>query len=289
MSELANIYRQLSEDDLRILLGIETGMRYHEWVPVEELQKYTRLRAEKLQFKLAGLGKKNLIQQTTQPYEGYRIYFEAYDLLALNALVKRGTLKAIDGVIGVGKESIIYAALGGILERELAVKFHREGRTSFKQVRRVRRHLGERKHLSWLYASRLAAQREYEALTALYPAVNVPEPIDQSRHAIVMELCSGEMLVNQSLSQPQQCLSEILHQVQLSYQQGFIHGDLSEFNILIEADRIVLIDWPQWTGTSEPGADELLERDVGNVLKFFRRKYGIEKDLEEALNQIKES
>jgi RIO kinase 2 len=289
MEDVASTYKQLSEDDLRILLGIETGMRYHRWVPIEELQKYTRLNKEKLQFKLTKLGKKGLVHRNLQPYEGYRIYFEAYDLLALNTFVKRNTLSAIGGVIGVGKESIVYAARGGILERELVIKFHREGKTSFKQVRRARSHIGERKHLSWVYASRLAAQREYEALTALYPKVSVPEPIDHNRHAILMELRHEEMLVNQQLEQPQQYLSEILHQIHLSYTLGFVHADLSEFNILTQNDKIVLIDWPQSVRTSEPNAIELLERDLSNVLKFFKRKYNIEQNTEETLNQIRYS
>jgi RIO kinase 2 len=283
MSELASAYKKLSPEDLRILLGIEAGMQHHEWVPPEEIEKYTSIK--KLSFKLRQLAKEALVQRNTQPYEGYRIYFKAYDLLALNAFVKRNTLTAIGDIIGEGKESIIYAARSGILEREVAVKFHREGRTSFKHVRRKRSHIAERKHISWLYASRLAAQREYEALKELYPTVSVPEPIDHNRHAIVMELRREEMLTKQTLRQPQQSLEEILHQIELAYKSGFVHGDLSEFNILA-GEKIALIDWPQSLRTSEPNAAQLLKRDISNVLKFFKRKYNIEKNLEETLNQI---
>ncbi len=35
--------------------------------------------------------------RTTQPYEGFQIYFEAYDALALNAFVKRKSISAIGG------------------------------------------------------------------------------------------------------------------------------------------------------------------------------------------------
>ncbi|HII00746.1 TPA: serine/threonine protein kinase, partial [Methanosarcinaceae archaeon] len=292
INEVLRVFRELEKKDFRILTGIETGMKHFEWVPVEDLNKYTKLPYDKLEYRLKKLVRSNLVDRTFQPYEGYQIYFEGYDALALNTFVKRKSINAIGDEVGVGKESVIFEA---VKEPELAIgepipviiKFHREGRTSFKQVRRVRDHLGEREHFSWIYAARLAAQREYEIMTTLYPKVSIPKPIDQNRHAIVMELAKGSILSKTKVLDPEWYLDEILRQVKLTYSLGIIHADLSEYNIFVAEDCVQLIDWPQYVTPAHPHADELLERDVSNVLNHFYKKYGAKRDLEEVLREIK--
>ncbi|RXA17442.1 serine/threonine protein kinase [Methanosarcina sp. MSH10X1] len=292
IDEALRVFKELDSKDFRILTGIETGMKHFEWVPIDELNKYTRLPFEKLEYRLKKLVRNKLVVRTTQPYEGYQIYFEGYDVLALNAFVKRKSISAIGDEVGVGKESVIYEA---ILPPELAIgepvpvviKFHREGRTSFKQIKRVREHLGEREHFSWIYAARLAAQREYGIMAALYPKVSIPKPFDHNRHAIVMELAKGSLLSKTKLLDPEWYLDEILKQVKITYSLGIIHADLSEYNIFASEEGVQLIDWPQYITPEHPHADEILERDVSNVLTHFYRKYGIKRELEETIREIK--
>src|SRR5213076_883449 len=62
----------------------------------------------------------------------------------------------------------------------------------------------------------------------------------------------------------------LLRQVVLMLCAGVIHGDLSEYNILVDADGPVIIDLPQAidaAGSSVAGA--MLERDVSNLANFF--------------------
>ncbi|NLN44865.1 MAG: serine/threonine protein kinase [Methanosarcina sp.] len=292
IDEALRVFNELDSRDFRILTGIETGMKYFEWVPIEEINKYTRIPFEKLEYKLKKLVRNKLVVRTTQPYEGFQIYFEAYDALALNAFVKRKSISAIGDEIGVGKESVIYEA---ILPPELAIgepvpvviKFHREGRTSFKQIKRVRDHLGDREHFSWIYAARLAAQREYGIMTTLYPKVSMPKPFDHNRHAIVMELAKGSLLSKTRLLDPQWYLDEILKQIKITYSLGVIHADLSEYNVFVSEEGVQLIDWPQYITPEHPHADEILERDVSNILTHFFRKYGIKRELDETIREIK--
>jgi len=292
IDEALRVFKELDSKDFRILTGIETGMKHFEWVPIEELNKYTKLPLEKLEYRLKKLVRDKLVVRNTQPYEGFQIYFEGYDALALNAFVKRKSISAIGDEVGVGKESVIFEA---IRYPELAIgepvpviiKFHREGRTSFKQVKRVREHLGEREHFSWIYASRLAAEREYKVMNTLYPKVSIPKPFDQNRHAIVMELAKGSILSKTKLFDPEWYLDEILKQVKIAYSMGIIHADLSEYNIFVSENEVQLIDWPQYVTLEHPHADEVLERDVSNILTHFSRKYGIKRELEEVLNEIK--
>ncbi|WP_406657859.1 RIO1 family regulatory kinase/ATPase [Methanolobus sp. ZRKC2] len=292
ITDVIKIFRELDSKDLRILQGIEVGMKHYEWVPVEELMKITKLPYSTLEYKIRALKKKNLVVVTGTPYEGYQIYFDAYDALALNTFVKRGTISAIGDEIGVGKESVVLEAvkepeLGFGEPQGVIIKFHREGRTSFKRVKRVRCHLEDKEHFSWIYAARLAAKREAEIMRKLYPDISVPRLIDNNRHALVMEVAEGSLLCKTRLEDPAWFLDCIIDQLNKIYQKGIIHSDLSEYNIFVYDGGVQIIDWPQYVGTDHPHADELLERDVLNLLKHFKRKYCLARDPGEVIDAIK--
>jgi len=276
--------------DLRILQAIELGMIRHEVVPFEEVVRYSGLNESEVEYRMKGLDELELLYRQRDPYLGYIMNYNGYDLLALNALVKAESLEALGPPIGVGKESDVFEAVtpGDV---KVAVKFHRLGRTSFRDTRRKREYVADRRHISWLYQSRLAAEAEYSALKSMHEAgVSVPEPIDQNRHVIVMQFIQGTQLSDIiSLDEPRLFLDDVLEDVRLAYGAGVIHTDLSEYNILVDGEgEVWIIDWPQYTSTDHPNAMELLERDVGNVVYYFQRKYGLEYDLEQALNQVRD-
>lgn len=292
IDDVVKLFRQLDSKDLRILMGIEIGMKHYEWVPVEEVRKYTRFSYSQLEYKLLHLFRSNMVVGTKTPYEGYQIYFDGYDALALNTFVKRGSVSAIGDEVGVGKESVVHEA---IREPELAIgeptpviiKFHREGRTSFKSVKRGREHLAYREHFSWIYAARLSAKREFDIMEQLYSEISIPKPLDYNRHAIVMAPAKGSILIKTKLTEPNWVLEEILSQMAKVYSLGIIHSDLSEYNIFVSEEGVEFIDWPQYVTLDHLNAEELLRRDVFNVLTHFKRKYNIEKDLDEVVLVIK--
>ncbi|MCK4937545.1 MAG: serine/threonine protein kinase [Methanosarcinales archaeon] len=284
LDDISSMFMSLEPRHFRVFTGIEVGMKFHEWVPVDEVSKYTKLDISQLNYVLKDLGHRGLLRRQTVPYEGYQIYFEGYDLLALNALVKRDSLSAIGDELGVGKESVVYEGLrdmvGGLGQQPVILKFHREGRTSFKQVKRKREHLDGVHHFSWIYAARLAAKREFEVLNRLYPEVSVPEPVDHNRNVIVMAIAEGSELSKTKVLDPEWYLDRILEQVGAAYAKGVVHGDLSEYNVFVSDEKVTVIDWPQYLEVEHEKAGEFLERDVRNVLAFFKRKYGLERDLE---------
>ena len=285
----AEAITKLESYDLRILQAIELGMIHHEVVPVKEVVRYSGLNERELEYRMKRLDELELLYRQWDPYLGYIMNYNGYDLLALNALVKAESLEALGPSIGIGKESDVFEAVtpGDV---KVAVKFHRLGRTSFRDTRRKREYVADRRHISWLYQSRLAAEAEYRALKSMQEAgVSVPEPIDQNRHVIVMQFIQGTKLSDIiSLDEPQLFLDDILEDVRLAYKAGVIHTDLSEYNILVDGDgEVWVIDWPQYTSTDHPNAEELLERDVGNVVYYFQRKHGLEYDPEQALNHVR--
>jgi RIO kinase 2 len=286
VENLANAFLGLGKDERSLLGAIETGMKTHEWVPSFVISELSGLPAKKVEFLLGQLFEKKLVERESMHYMGYRIDFPAYDLLALSDFVKKGSLSAIGERIGVGKESVVYEGLG---EMPLAIKFHRQGRTSFKHVRRLRDHLTDKPKVPWLYAAALAARHEFSVMQRLYPAVSIPRPISSSRHALAMEYVSGPALNRIALSDAKDCLDMIIVEVARAFRLGLVHADLSEFNIIISESGPVIIDWPQAVETHHPHARELLERDLANILRFFQRKYGIDLLLEEALLRVMEA
>jgi len=284
--------RQLEDEDIRILVKIEVDMSRHRYVPERDVLKMSGLAEKEVKYRLEKLSGLGLIHRWIGSYVGYALSTAGYDCLALNALVKAGIIESIGKPLGVGKESDVYDALSAGGER-VAVKFHRLGRVSFRQTRRFRDYLLDRRHASWLYQSRLAAEREIEALRLVYSCgVSVPKPIGHNRHAVVMGIIEGECLFRlREILKPEAVLDEILENVRLAYlKAGVIHGDLSEFNVILTPlNRILIIDWPQYVRATHPNAENLLKRDVWNIIKFFKRKYGVVRGLQEALNYVKTS
>lgn len=282
----AEIYRSLIPAEKKILRGIEEGMKSHEWVPVEDIEAFTKLGRKEVEYRLNNLVDKDVIERFIQSYVGYQLKFDGYDILTIDALVKKDTINALGDVIGVGKESVVIAAMG---LRPLAIKFHREGRSSFKQVKRSRQHLVdiEIENFSWLYAAKLAAKREYDALEKLFPTVSVPEPVDNNRHAVVMSVVEGVEMAKANLVDPEWYLDETLKEIKNAYAAGLIHSDLSEYNVMVRDDGITIIDWPQYVVAGTKTAGEMLERDVTNILQYFERKYRIKRDMDETIEKIK--
>ena len=281
---------QLEPEDFRVLMIIEVDMSRHRYVPEDDILRLSGFSRKQIKYRLDRLSKFGLIYRWVGSYIGYALSTAGYDCLAMNALVKANVIEALGKPLGVGKESDVFDALtpNG---RRVAVKFHRLGRISFRQTRRLRGYIADRRHISWLYQSRLAAEREFEALKMVYPqGVSVPEPIGHNRHVVVMGFIEGAELYRvPEVPNPDAVLDEILENVRIAYKKaGVIHADLSEFNVVLNPDfHILIIDWPQFVTVDHPNAEALLKRDVKNILTFFKKRFNVKRDINEALESIK--
>ena len=285
----AGLLLEIAPEEFRVLQAIERGMSSYSYVPMEEILKYAGMPRSEAEFRLGELDKKDLIYRQLDPYPGYILNYTGYDVLALNALAKADALNSLGKSLGVGKEADIYDAITDEGER-VAVKFHRLGRTSFRETRRKRGYIQRRSHTPWHYQSRLAAEKEYSIMQRVHESgVSTPQPLHQNRHAIVMGYIDGYNLNDvATLDDPPGFLEDILLNAQKTFRAGVVHADLSEYNIVVQKDGVVLlIDWPQAVQTTHPNADSLLRRDVYNVLRYFERKYRLEGDLEEAIAYVK--
>ncbi len=178
--------------------------------------------------------------------------------------------------MGVGKESDIYIAQTEAGD-EVILKLHRLGRISFRAVKNKRDYLQHRKSASWLYMSRLAALREYAFMKALHEnGFPTPTPIDQNRHVVLMSKVDGFPMfqVKQgNMAEPERVFPVCMDLIVQMARRGLVHCDFNEFNLMInEAGTVTLIDFPQMISTSHANAQEMFERDVNCVVKFFAMK-----------------
>jgi len=163
------------------------------------------------------------------------------------------------------------------------------GRQSFKTVLNKRDYTEGRTQFNWLYLSRLATAKEYAYMQALYAAgFPTPQPIDNNRHATLMSLIDGITLCKvTALKDPEFVYHQAMDLLVKYAENGLIHGDLNEFNLLVDEDmKLYTIDFPQIVSTSHPDADFYFERDQECIQVFFKRKFNFVCDRRYKLKEI---
>jgi RIO kinase 2 len=82
------------------------------------------------------------------------------------------------------------------------------------------------------------------------------------------------------LEDAQEVLDLILNNIKITYTNGIINCDISEYNILVDQSNIPwIIDWPQSIDTKHPNAKDLLKRDITNIVTFFNKRYSTGRNL----------
>ncbi len=291
MVKIGLIYKQLTPQDFRVLESIEKYIGRYEYVPLEVIEKASKIPETRLILILSKLHRLDLVRRViVSGYKAFRLTYLGLDMIALHHLVRRNVLEAIGDKLGVGKESDIYRGLapGGV---KVIVKFLRIGRTSFRRTRITRTWADDPKY-TWFHQSKIAAEREFKALKELHSLGGlVPYPLAYNRHVVVTEYIEGvELYTRPELSDPYKVLIDILDTLRKAYlEAGIVHGDLSEYNILvdIEENKPYIIDWPQYVYRDEPNAMDLLKRDIEYIIRFFKKTYRVEVDLGKALGYVR--
>jgi len=282
---LVETFARLDEEDFRVLNAVERGMEHNEWVPKDEIAGLARLHPDEAEYHVSRLNDLELVEQRDARYLGYRLLAPGYDSLALNTFVERDSVTRLGGKIEVGKESDVYECADA--DRELVLKLHREGYTQFRDTTRERDYTHDKGHLSWMYTARKAAESEYGVLEDLYENVSVPEPVDQNRHAFVMSRFDGVELRRAEVEKPLAVLNAVLDELAAAWDAGYVHADMSGYNVMVSPEGIRIIDWPQAVETDHPHARQLLDRDVSNLLGHFDNNYEVDlPSKDEALDRI---
>nr|CAG4643136.1 EOG090X04DJ [Ilyocryptus agilis] len=274
-----SLLRYLTSEDYRILTAVEMGMKNHELVNGKLVAAIAQLAGGGAHKILMRLSKEKLLAyERGKHYDGYRLTNLGYDFLALKTLVKRNVVHSFGSQIGVGKESDVYV-VEDPEHKQLCMKIHRLGRTSFRKIKEKRDYHQHRNTASWIYLSRLSATREFAYMKALYDrGFPVPKPVDFNRHCVVMELVNGYPLCQlRELNDPGALYEELMNLLLKLANHGVIHSDFNEFNIMIDdEEKPILIDFPQMVSSDHAEATNFFDRDVKCLREFFKRRFNFE-------------
>jgi len=284
----AQVVKNLEREDLRLLKVFASGLKHHESLTLDQLVAFSKLHVDVVTYRIKRLQRMGLINRGNR---GPTLLTAGLDAFALRSLAARNIISGIGKPIGVGKESDVYEAADE-RQQELALKFFRIGRISFRQASRKRGFSSkevENLH-HWLLVNVSAAKKEFDVLTGLKnTGMKIPMPLYRSMHCIVMNRVDGLRLSNvKELEQPRLVLQNILTNAAIAYKNNVIHSDLSEYNVLVQikTGEICIIDWPQAVLSNHPNAQNLLRRDVFNIVRFFNRKFSLRINPEDAIKEI---
>jgi len=229
---------------------------------------------------------------TKEKFKTYNNVFDNFTLRNLFKLSSEGFFEDLKSSIALGKEANIFTAEkdDGTL---VIVKIYRLENCNFngmfdyiKQDPRYETLSNKKREIVFAWT-----QREFRNLLKARETIRVPTPYKVKDNIIVMEMIGDDMpakeLKNLHPTNPKKFFDTIIDMIIKMYKGGLVHGDLSHFNILNYDDEPVFIDFSQATITRNPHSEELLERDIVNLVKYFNSKFGLDENVQDLLEHIR--
>ena len=207
----------------------------------------------------------------------------------LQPLLEDGVIDAVIGQLMSGKEATVYTVRCGT-EIRCAKVYKEAAKRNFKKASQYREGRGvrnSRRARAMDKGSKYGRQQQEESwqnaeVDALYKLANagvrVPTPYGCFDGVLLMELVVDERgQVAPRLSEvsmtAEQALEDhalVMHYVVLMLCAGLIHGDLSEFNVLVDDYGPVIIDLPQAVDAAANNhAAAMLRRDIENMTQYY--------------------
>ncbi|ROH87169.1 serine protein kinase RIO [Pseudomethylobacillus aquaticus] len=209
----------------------------------------------------------------------------------LESLIEDGLIDAVNRQLMSGKEATVYVVRCGD-EVRCAKVYKEANKRSFRQSvdytegRKVKSSRQARAMEKGSKYGRKAQEEAWQSaeVDALYrlaaAGVRVPVPYNFYEGVLLMELVTDEHGnaaprlndVEFSAEDARKHHKTLLNEVVRMLCAGIVHGDLSEFNILIGSEGPVIIDLPQAVDAAGNNhASSMLERDVNNLSAYFGR------------------
>lgn len=207
----------------------------------------------------------------------------------IQPLVDDGLVDDVISRLMSGKEADVYVVRCGSTIR--CAKVYKDAvKRSFKQAvqyqegRKVRnsrraRAMGKGSKFGRKQQEETWQNAEVDALYLLAGAgVRVPQPYDCLNGVLLMELITDEHGdaaprlndISMSAEQAREDHALVMHDVKRMLCAGIVHGDLSEFNVLVDENGPVIIDLPQAVNAAaNNSAQSMLERDVNNMTRYY--------------------
>jgi RIO kinase 1 len=221
---------------------------------------------------------------------------EVWDRQTLDAIykfMKKGLIDTVEHPISTGKEANVFLAMDPEGE-PLAVKIYRTSTADFRGIEEYimgdTRFPGRRTNkrqviFAWARKEFLNLRRSHVV------GVPVPKPIDFRKNVLAMEYIGDEEMAapdvrNVRLEDPTGFYDQVMEAASTLFREAkLVHGDLSEYNILVVDGAPVLIDLGQAMLIKHPRAVELMDRDCANMARFWSRR-GVDTSVEEVWRRI---
>ena len=225
-----------------------------------------------------------VVNRSREAWKTYGNVFDSYTNRLLQRLSGQGLFEELETSIALGKEANVFSARNG--DEQVAIKIYRLENCNFNKMfsyiaqdPRYSDLKGDKRRIIFAWT-----QREYRNLLKAREHIRVPTPIAFKDHILVTEFIGDEQAAPQlkdvHLEDPEGFFKEILEMVALLlHGAGLVHGDLSQFNILVHHDEPVFIDFSQGTAKESGDAKKLLRRDLEVLCNYFAR-LGAEYDID---------
>jgi len=211
--------------------------------------------------------------------------------MRLQPLIEDGVIDSVVRQLMSGKEAMVFVVRCGP-ETRCAKVYKEADKRSFRQAvdyTENRKTKNSRQARAMAKGTRFGRQAQEKAwqsaeVDALYrlaaAGVRVPRPYNFHEGVLLMELVADDEgnaapRLNDVEFTPEDAAdlhARLIREVVRMLAAGVVHGDLSEFNILLGADGPVIIDLPQAVDAAGNNhAPRMLVRDVDNLRRFFGR------------------
>ena len=218
--------------------------------------------------------------------------FDEKTLETLEFLRRKKYYDELGSAIKTGKEGDVYHAT---LDNEpRAVKMYRVTSANFKKISqyiirdfRFKSIKGNMRKVIMAWA-----QKEFRNLSICHKNnMNVPYPYKQANNVIIMEYIDGGMLKDIQIEDPEEFFELLMEQMLIMKDEcKLIHGDLSEFNIMVQDQMPYIIDVGQAMQFKDKLDFEdfydLYHRDIKNVVNYFNKRYDLGLVLDEVLERL---
>lgn len=231
---------------------------------------------------------------TREKFKTYGGVFDEFTNRTLFKLITQDHIEGIQSPISIGKEANVFSARTKD-HKKVVLKIYRLETCDFNRMYEYIRTdprfdnlKKQRRKVIFAWAKR----EYYNMLKIRQMGIRVPKPITVLNNVLVMEFIGDKKpapklkdLIPKNLKQ---FFNKTVDYMGKLHQNGYVHSDLSEFNILNHNEHPVFIDLSQATSLENPQAREWVKRDIKNIFRFFK-KQGLKIDEEKTKNKVTKS
>ncbi len=196
----------------------------------------------------------------------------------IHTMASQGHIDHLEFTISTGKEAHVFRAADRAGHYR-AVKIYKIETSDFRRMEdyldfepRFKKAKHDKRNIvfSW-------TQKEFSSLQKFQKFnVPVPTPLAAKENVLVMEFIGEKgqpapRLKDAKIKDMERFYKHVCKAIADMLNSKLIHGDLSEYNILVKNDLPVIIDCGQSIPTIHPNAKKFYERDIKNMLKVFHR------------------